>query len=158
MQTAALQLIHQLAGNNQTLCTVESCTGGLLFSTLTAIPGASAVLDRGFITYSNQAKQDMVGVSPQTLDEFGAVSAQAATEMACGGQKIAQTSLCASVTGIAGPDGGSINKPVGRVWISAYDEDKRQITECYDFSGDRQQIRQAASESAIALLMCLATQ
>ncbi|MBM56020.1 MAG: CinA family protein [Pseudomonadota bacterium] len=155
MTTNADDLIEHLTETGKTLCTVESCTGGLVFSTLTAVAGASAVLDRGFITYSNQAKQDMVGVTPETLARFGAVSQQTAAEMAKGGQKTAGTDLSVSLTGIAGPGGGTPDKPVGLVWISACSEDGRQITEHHQFSGDRQQIRQAACDAAIELLQKL---
>ena len=152
MSTNAADLIEHLAEKGKTLCTVESCTGGLVFSTLTAIAGASAVLDRGFITYSNQAKQDMVGVAPETLIQFGAVSQQTAAEMAKGGQRTAGTDLSVSLTGIAGPGGGTQDKPVGLIWISACTNDGRQITERYQFSGDRQKIRQAACDAALNLL------
>ena len=150
-------LIQKLTASNQTLSTVESCTGGLLFGFLTAVPGASAVLERGFITYSNQAKQEMVGVTPNTLVVFGAVSKQAAEEMAKGGCKIARTDLSISLTGIAGPSGGSAEKPVGLVWISAVRKDGIQQTERHLFTGDRQQIRMLACTHAISLLLRLSS-
>ena len=148
-------LIQKLTASNQTLSTVESCTGGLLFGCLTAVPGASAVLERGFITYSNQAKQEMVGVTANTLAAFGAVSQQTAEEMAKGGCQIARTDLSISLTGIAGPSGGSAEKPVGLVWISAFRKDGIQQTERHLFTGDRQQIRMLACTHAIALLLRL---
>ena len=148
-------LIQKLTASNQTLSTVESCTGGLLFGYLTAVPGASAVLERGFITYSNQAKQEMVGVRANTLAVFGAVSQQTAEEMAKGGCQIARTDLSISLTGIAGPSGGSTEKPVGLVWISAFRKDGIQQTECHLFKGDRQQIRMLACTHAISLLLRL---
>ena len=153
MTDNATALITHLTETGLTLCTVESCTGGLLFSHLTAVPGASAVLDRGFLTYSNQAKQDMVGVRPETLAKFGAVSQQTAEEMASGGQMTAGTSLSVSLTGIAGPDGGSDEKPVGLVWISVCDQAGCQQTKDHYFTGDRQQIREAACEAAMAMLI-----
>ena len=146
-------LIEKLTASNQTLSTVESCTGGLLFGYLTAIPGASAVLDRGFITYSNQAKQDMVGVRADTLATHGAVSQQTAEEMAKGGCQTARTDLSISLTGIAGPGGGTIEKPVGLVWISAFRKDGIQKTERHLLTGDRQQIRTAACTHAISMLL-----
>ena len=148
-------LIEKLTASNQTLSTVESCTGGLLFGYLTAVPGASAVLERGFITYSNQAKQEMVGVAENTLAAFGAVSQQTAEEMAKGGCQIARTDLSISLTGIAGPGGGSSEKPVGLVWISAFRKDGIQQTERHLFTGNRQQIRMLACTHAISLLLRL---
>ena len=148
-------LIQKLTASNQTLSTVESCTGGLLFGYLTAVPGASAVLERGFITYSNQAKQEMVGVTETTLAAFGAVSQQTAEEMAKGGCKIARTDLSISLTGIAGPSGGSAEKPVGLVWISVFRKDGIQQTERHLFTGNRQQIRILACTHAISLLLRL---
>ena len=148
-------LIQKLTESNQTLSTVESCTGGLLFGYLTAVPGASAVLDRGFITYSDQSKQEMVGVTANTLAAFGAVSQQTAEEMAKGGCQIARTDLSISLTGIAGPSGGSAEKPVGLVWISAVRKDGIQQTERHLFTGDRKQIRMLACTHAISLLLRL---
>ena len=150
-------LIQKLTASNQTLSTVESCTGGLLFGYLTAVPGASAVLERGFITYSDQAKQEMVGVTANTLAAFGAVSQQTAEEMAKGGCKIARTDLSISLTGIAGPSGGSAEKPVGLVWISAFRKDGIQQTERHLFTGDRQQIRILACTHAILMLMSMSS-
>ena len=150
-------LIQKLTASNQTLSTVESCTGGLLFGYLTAVPGASAVLERGFITYSNQAKQEMVGVKENTLAAFGAVSRQTAEEMAKGGCQIARTDLSISLTGIAGPSGGSAEKPVGLVWISAFRKDGNQQSERHLFTGDRQQIRILACTHAISMLMSMSS-
>ncbi len=153
----ALTLIEKLTASNQTLSTVESCTGGLLFGYLTAVPGASAVLDRGFITYSNKAKQEMVGVTADTLAAYGAVSQQTAEEMAKGGCQSANTNLSVSVTGIAGPGGGTDEKPIGLVWISAFRNDGVQETERHVFKGNRQQIRTAACTHAISLLLRLSS-
>ena len=153
MLEQAPDLIQRLTASNQTLSTVESCTGGLLFGNLTAVPGASAVLERGFITYSDQAKQEMVGVTANTLAAFGAVSQQTAEEMAKGGCQIARTDLSISLTGIAGPSGGSAEKPVGLVWISAFRKDGIRQTKRHLFTGDRQQIRMLACTHAISLLL-----
>ncbi len=157
MSADATALITHLTETGKTLCTVESCTGGLLFSDLTAVPGASAVLDRGFITYSNQAKQEMVGVGSQTLARFGAVSEQTAAEMASGGRQTAGTDLSVALTGIAGPGGGTAEKPVGLVWISVCDKHGRQITKEHHFAGERQQIREEACSAALNLLMTLSS-
>ena len=151
MLEKAPALIQKLAESNQTLSTVESCTGGLLFGYLTAVPGASAVLERGYITYSNQAKQEMVGVNANTLAAYGAVSKQTAEEMAKGGCQLARTDISISITGIAGPGGGSAEKPVGLIWISAFRKDGMQQTERHLFKGDRQEIRILACTHAISL-------
>ena len=99
------------------VATAESCTGGMIIALLTDIPGSSSMVDRGFVTYSNEAKMDMLGVSPETLDKHGAVSAETACEMAAGALKYSRASIALAVTGIAGPDGGSAEKPVGLVWF-----------------------------------------
>lgn len=99
------------------VATAESCTGGMIMSLLTDIPGSSAKVDRGFVTYSNEAKMDMVGVSRETLDRHGAVSSQTASEMAAGALANSRAGIALAVTGIAGPDGGSQEKPVGLVWF-----------------------------------------
>lgn len=97
--------------------TAESCTGGMIAAAITDIAGSSAVLDRGFVTYSNEAKVDMLGVSAATLDTHGAVSEQTALEMAAGALARSRAGVALAVTGIAGPDGGSAEKPVGLVWF-----------------------------------------
>ncbi|RUZ71918.1 CinA family protein [Mesorhizobium sp. M7A.F.Ca.US.006.01.1.1] len=99
------------------LATAESCTGGMIIAALTDIAGSSAVVDRGFITYSNEAKMDMLGVSAATLEAHGAVSRETAVEMATGALARSRARLTLAVTGIAGPGGGSAGKPVGLVWF-----------------------------------------
>jgi nicotinamide-nucleotide amidase len=99
------------------VATAESCTGGGIIALLTDLPGSSAMVDRGFVTYSNEAKMDMLGVSAETLAEYGAVSEQTALEMAAGALARSRAGIALSVTGIAGPDGGSEEKPVGLVWL-----------------------------------------
>jgi len=97
--------------------TAESCTGGMITTALTDIPGSSAVVDRGFVTYSNEAKIEMLGVSPDTLAQHGAVSQQTALEMAVGALANSRAGIALSVTGVAGPEGGSEDKPIGLVWF-----------------------------------------
>lgn len=116
---AAERLLDICRRKNLLVATAESCTAGLIAGTLTGVPGTSSILDRGFVTYSNQAKQDMLGVSPATLQAHGAVSRQTAEEMARGALAHAPVDLAVSVTGIAGPDGGSAEKPVGLVHFGA---------------------------------------
>jgi nicotinamide-nucleotide amidase len=118
---------RKLLENNISLSSAESCTGGLFAQTMTDIPGISAVYDRGFITYSNRAKIEELGVKAETLDQYGAVSEETAAEMAAGLKKVTSCRLCISVTGIAGPNGGTEEKPVGLVYISAILDD-RQVT------------------------------
>lgn len=109
--------------------TAESCTGGLIIALLTDIPGSSSMVDRGFVTYSNEAKIDMLGVSAATLDAHGAVSQQTALEMAAGALANSRAGIALAVTGIAGPDGGSAEKPVGLVWFGVAVKDRAPVAE-----------------------------
>ncbi|MEQ1944609.1 CinA family protein [Mesorhizobium sp. VNQ89] len=111
------------------VATAESCTGGMIISLLTDIPGSSSMVDRGFVTYSNEAKMDMVDVSSATLEAHGAVSAETAKEMAAGALKYSRAGITLAVTGIAGPDGGSAEKPVGLVWFGMALSSKPVVTE-----------------------------
>jgi nicotinamide-nucleotide amidase len=114
----AADLFLKACGRHKILAaTAESCTGGLIIAAMTDIPGSSSMVDRGFVTYSNEAKIEMLGVSPATLDAQGAVSAQTAREMAAGALARSHAGIALAVTGIAGPDGGSPGKPVGLVWF-----------------------------------------
>ncbi len=140
----AEDLVTQLTKQNQSLTTVESCTGGLVFATMTEIVGASIVMERGFITYSNDAKQHLVGVQEATLKAHGAVSEQVAKEMAKGGyERSRDGAISVALTGIAGPGGGSEAKPVGLVYIAVANS-KRCIVSRHIFDGDRSAIRTAA--------------
>ena len=111
----ATDLIARYRAAGLMAATAESCTGGLIAALLTEIPGASAVLERGFVVYSNAAKQDLLGVSAETLARYGAVSAETARAMAEGALGASRAEVAVSVTGVAGPDGGSVEKPVGLV-------------------------------------------
>ncbi len=111
------RLLEACQAQNIMLATAESCTGGMIIAALTDIAGSSAVVDRGFITYSNEAKMDMLGVSAETLQAHGAVSQETALEMAAGALARSRASLTLAVTGVAGPGGGSPEKPVGLVWF-----------------------------------------
>lgn len=146
---AAQALAGSLAQQRLLLTTAESCTGGGIAETLTGIAGASAWFDRGFVTYSNEAKLSMLGVSQSTLDRFGAVSEATALEMARGAISHSGAHVSVAVTGIAGPDGGTPDKPVGTVWIAwgqklGYAEARR-----FQFDGDRNAVRQQAILEAI---------
>ncbi len=113
----AAALLEACEARGLMIATAESCTGGMIIAALTDIAGSSAVVDRGFITYSNEAKMDMLGVSEETLEAHGAVSRETALEMAVGALAHSRASLALAVTGVAGPGGGSAEKPVGLVWF-----------------------------------------
>ncbi|HNQ93021.1 MAG TPA: CinA family protein [Alphaproteobacteria bacterium] len=135
------------------LATAESCTGGLISTLVTDRSGSSEIFDRAFVTYSNQAKTDMLGVSPLTLDKFGAVSEETAREMALGALKNSQADVTISVTGIAGPTGGTKDKPVGLVYIGFARRDGECLAERHIFTGDRQAIRFAAAKTALETVL-----
>lgn len=139
------------------IATAESCTGGLIAATLTEIPGSSDVVERGFVTYSNEAKQAMLGVPAATLEKFGAVSRQTAEAMASGALASSPADLAVSVTGIAGPGGGSADKPVGLVHFAAASKRGGSIHRDRRF-GDigRSQVRHASVVEALAMLRELA--
>jgi len=134
------------------LAAAESCTGGLIAGALTEIPGSSDVFERGFVTYANAAKREMLGVAEATLAAHGAVSAETAAEMAAGALARSPADLAVAVTGIAGPGGGSADKPVGLVHFGIAGRNAPPDTHCEIFAGDRQAIRQATTRRAIALL------
>jgi nicotinamide-nucleotide amidase len=133
------------------LATAESCTGGLIAGCLTAIPGSSAVVERGFVTYSNEAKTDMLGVPADLIGRVGAVSAEVAEAMATGALDHSRADIAVSVTGIAGPDGGTPTKPVGLVYLGVARRGGSVRHERHIFSGDRDGIRQAAVVRALEL-------
>ena len=123
------------------LATAESCTGGWVAGAVTAIAGSSEWFDRGFVTYSNDAKMEMLGVSAATLEAFGAVSEQTAGEMAAGALAHSHAQLALSITGVAGPGGGSAEKPVGMVCFGWAGEGGAPIVITRNFSGDRESVR-----------------
>jgi nicotinamide-nucleotide amidase len=134
------------------LATVESCTGGLLAGLLTEVPGASVVVERGFVTYSNASKSDLAGVNPALIEAHGAVSAEVARAMAEGGLAHAPVDLAIAVTGIAGPDGGSREKPVGLVYLAvASKSGGTLVRECRFGNVGRTAIRLASVRSAVEL-------
>ena len=149
---AATTLIAECRARGLTLATAESCTGGLIAGVLTEIAGSSEVLDRGFVTYSNAAKSDMLGVPPELIEANGAVSSPVAASMANGALLRSQAALTVAVTGIAGPGGGSESKPVGTVWFGIAGRDAPTSTERQVFPGDRAAVRRATVERALAML------
>lgn len=150
----AATLISRLQKQNLLIRTAESCTGGLIMAALTDISGSSSVVDRGIVSYSNQAKKELLGVNEYTLNTYGAVSAEVAFEMVKG---VAGSSSVAalSVTGVAGPGGGTSQKPVGTVWIGALVPDEEPVIKHYLFDGDRSSIRHQTVEAACTQLLSL---
>ncbi len=134
------------------IATAESCTGGLIAATLTAIAGSSDVVDRGFVTYSNAAKTALVGVPTALIDAVGAVSEAVAKAMAEGALARSDADLAVSVTGVAGPGGGSAEKPVGLVWFGCVRTGRPARTQRHVFPGDRTEIRRATVAEALRLL------
>jgi nicotinamide-nucleotide amidase len=155
--SAAVALLDHCKAKALTLATAESCTGGLVAAALSEISGSSLVLDRGFVTYSNEAKQQMLGVTPATIDVYGAVSKECAEEMAKGALAHAQVDLAVSITGIAGPTGAVPGKPIGLVYFCAASRSGRVIAHDRKF-GDigRSQVRRASLLQALAMLQELA--
>jgi nicotinamide-nucleotide amidase len=157
VQDAASALLDLCKKKKLTLATAESCTGGLVAAALSEIPGSSLVLDRGFVTYSNEAKQQMLGVTPATIDVYGAVSKECAEEMAKGALAHASVDLAVSITGIAGPTGAVPGKPIGLVFFCAASRSGRVIAHDRKY-GDigRSQVRHASVLQALAMLAELA--
>ena len=156
MSDLASRILDRAKALGLTIATVESCTGGMVAASLTAIAGSSAVFERGWVTYSNQAKHDELGVSWQVLNSVGAVSQEVAIAMAEGALQHSSVDLAVSVTGIAGPGGGSALKPVGLVHFACARRGEPTQYEHHVFQGDRTEIRSKANETALTLLLdCL---
>ena len=153
----AKELANLLETAGWKVALAESCTGGLVCATLTELAGSSNWFERGYITYSNQAKTECLGVPAETIESFGAVSEQVAKAMSEGAQKNAGVNVAVSITGIAGPAGGSIEKPVGTVCFgwTITKENLVAITICktMQFSGDRQAVREQARDYALSELI-----
>lgn len=149
MENSLLELTTELKTHNLKLVTAESCTGGGLAYKLTSLAGSSAWFERGFVTYTNQSKEEMLGVKNETLTTHGAVSEQTVREMAEGALHNSQAQASIAITGIAGPNGSTEGKPVGTVWI-AYAHLKGE-TESYKqiFSGTREEVRKQTIQTAI---------
>ncbi|MDD1639994.1 MAG: CinA family protein [Methylococcaceae bacterium] len=145
----AQQLGLLLKSKGKKIATAESCTGGWIAQMITEVSGSSAWFDRGFVTYSNAAKMQMLGVKPETLDKFGAVSVQTATEMVTGTLAHSDADCAIAVTGIAGPDGGTAEKPVGTVFIAWADKNKDVKVVQKKLMGNRHQIRRQTVKIAL---------
>ena len=155
MHKVAEAVVNKLKDAGMTVTTVESCTGGLLSATLVDVSGASDVFYQGVVTYANEAKVRLVGVKEATLQAHGAVSEETAREMAEGGAKAANADAALAVTGIAGPGGGTKEKPVGLVYIGCYVNGKT-IVKKNIFKGNRREVREQSVETALKLLLeCL---
>lgn len=137
------------------MATAESCTGGGIAKALTDLAGSSDWLECGFVTYSNESKQSMLGVEARTLNEQGAVSEAVVVEMALGAVARSNAQLAVAVSGVAGPGGGSAEKPVGTVWIAWALEDEVSAT-CFHFQGDRESVRYQTIEAAVSGLIAAA--
>lgn len=150
-----LKSIEQLARlcckHKVKIATAESCTGGLIAKSCTDMAGSSNWFERGFVTYSNEAKAEMLGVPASIIRDYGAVSEPVAIAMASGALHFSQAQFSVAVTGVAGPGGGSEEKPVGTVWIAVADAVQSQA-QCCLFEGDRVAIRQATLQSALEML------
>ncbi len=143
---------QHLLSRGATLTTAESCTGGWIAKVITDISGSSAWFEQGFVTYSNQAKIAQLGVSAATLEAHGAVSEATVREMAAGALKMAGADFAVSVSGIAGPDGGSAEKPVGTVWFGFAAAGDHVLAVCRHFTGDRDSVRSQAVAFALQTL------
>lgn len=150
LDTVLRTLTQDLQEKNRTISTAESCTGGMIAGFLTELPGSSAWFERGFVTYSNLAKHEMLGVDMDIIQQYGAVSDVVAESMALGALQHSASVVSLSVTGIAGPDGGSILKPVGTVCFAWAIRDQGVRSECcYFANANRQQIRRLACLHAL---------
>jgi len=148
----AATLLERAIGRGVMFACAESCTGGMVAAALTDLPGSSAMFDRGFVTYTNAAKIDMLGVSPATLDQFGAVSEDVAREMAQGALARSMAQVAVSITGIAGP-GGSEHKPEGRVCFGLATRDGVTVETCDFGAVGRDLVRISARDYALSLLL-----
>ena len=151
------EIVTSLKQSGMRICCAESCTGGMIAAAITDIAGSSAVFSRGFVTYSNQAKINMLGVKPETLNLYGAVSGQTVSEMASGAITASEdeADFAVAVSGIAGPDGGTVEKPVGLVFICVLKKGEVGQVTRYVFDGDRQSVRTQTVENALKTIRTL---
>ncbi len=150
LDALARQVGGRLLGLDEMLVTAESCTGGWIAKTLTDIPGSSQWFDRGFVTYSNAAKHQLLGVPEDLIERHGAVSESVVRAMTEGALRHAEARIAVAVSGIAGPDGGTPDKPVGTVWIAwEASETDQVVARRYQFDGDRERVRRQAVATAL---------
>ena len=148
----AQRVVNALIAHKHSITTAESCTGGLLAAAITDISGSSAVFERGIISYGNNVKRDLLGVTEESLENEGAVSKVTAREMAVGARLRAKSHLAISITGIAGPTGGTVIKPVGLVFIGVSTASSTDV-ERHQFNGNRKEIREQAVQAALLLAL-----
>ena len=151
VESTAATLVALLRAKGMTCATAESCTGGGIGSAITSVPGSSEVYLGGVVSYSNQVKNEVLGVSAESLEKYGAVSPQVAEEMAAGARRLMRADVAVSVTGIAGPGGGSDEKPVGLVWFGLAAPDRVRSEKKF-FQGDRASVRAQAVVHALGML------
>ncbi len=155
IEQLVIDLSQRLKAQEWKLVTAESCTGGGLAYHLTRLSGSSDWFERGFVTYSNTAKEEMLGVNPVILSTFGAVSEETAQEMAEGALRVSQGQVSVAITGIAGPTGGSVEKPVGTVWFGWAGVSFGTLCEKHVIPGNRDEVREKAVEIALTGLIKL---
>jgi nicotinamide-nucleotide amidase len=153
MEARVAEIADHLLQRRQWLAVAESCSGGLLAKTLTDVAGSSAWFDRGYVTYSNRAKQELLGVPEALLLEHGAVSEASVRAMAAGVLRCVAVDWTLAITGIAGPGGGSADKPVGTVWIACARRDGECSARCFRFDGDRVSIRLQSVRTALDIFV-----
>lgn len=151
MTIQAKNLVELLKANGKTCATAESCTGGMIGSLITAVPGSSDVYLGGVVSYANSVKENVLGVSNNILESFGAVSGECAREMALGVKKITGADIAVSVTGIAGPGGATEDKPVGLVWFGLATNDTVRVEKAI-FAGSRDDVRKSAAMHALGMI------
>ena len=144
-------VVELLLKKGYTITTAESCTGGLVSATIVNVPGSSSVFNQAFVTYANEAKRKALGVKKSTLKKYGAVSKKTAKEMALGALKAAKADIAVATTGIAGPGGGTEEKPVGLVYIACAVGKKVTVKKC-QFDGSRSEVRKSTVETALTLV------
>ncbi len=152
----AEKVVNKARETKTILAVAESCTGGMVATALTSVAGSSDVFDRGFVTYSYEAKEELLGVNRNTLTKHGAVSENCVEEMALGAVKNSRAHVAVSISGIAGPGGGMKDKPVGLVFFSSFNKKKNIIkTESKTFAGDRHSVRVQSAKRALELFMVM---
>jgi nicotinamide-nucleotide amidase len=161
LSDSALRSLAERAGalllqGRRRVATAESCTGGWVAKCLTDIAGSSQWFERGYVTYSNLAKEQSIGVAPSVIETFGAVSRPTVEQMAAGALHESGADLAVAITGIAGPDGGSADKPVGLVWFALAQRAAAPVVQQQHFTGDREAIRRAAVATALRLVIAAA--
>jgi PncC family amidohydrolase len=146
----AEQLVNIAKEKKLVVATAESCTGGMISSAITAVPGSSSVFSYGFVTYGNDAKEKLLNVQHRTIEQYGAVSEETAREMAIGALNSSRADIAVAVTGIAGPTGGTDEKPVGLVYIALATKDRVEVVK-NNFTGDRSAVRLSATKKALEM-------